>query len=406
MMSSQVAGPRRGNSISQKRGASKKPVSSDDGSHLNGLSPSTGAAAGGERTVKKLRLSKALTIPEGTTANSGISPLLRMVKSLPCLISLSASMMLFPDSRKLPSKAVPLLLLLKGSNASGEPPTLQVMTPDPECATVDSTILDALHIMHDGKFLHLPVVDRDGNVAACVDVLQITHAAISMVDSSSGAVNDMASTMMQKFWDSALALEPANDYETHSEMSEMMASEGTEQGKFYPSLGLGNSFSFKFEDRKGRVHRFTCGAESISELVSAVMQRIGAGEDQDRPQLLYEDDEGDRVLLSTDSDLVSALSHARSAGQKVLRLHLDFSDSGQQVLPTSSISSADTSGSVFLYSGIVAGAVAFTGIGENGGIMRQQRYCVTVIDIFVVSSSSSSSSCICSYGNPGSQILK
>jgi hypothetical protein len=34
------------------------------------------------------------------------------------------------------------------------------------------------------------------------------------VESSSGAVNDAASTMMQKFWDSALALEPADDYDT------------------------------------------------------------------------------------------------------------------------------------------------------------------------------------------------
>lgn len=31
---------------------------------------------------------------------------------------------------------------------------------NPECATLDTTILDALHIMHDGKFLHLPVLDR------------------------------------------------------------------------------------------------------------------------------------------------------------------------------------------------------------------------------------------------------
>lgn len=34
------------------------------------------------------------------------------------------------------------------------------MTLNPECATLDTTILDALHIMHDGKFLHLPVLDR------------------------------------------------------------------------------------------------------------------------------------------------------------------------------------------------------------------------------------------------------
>lgn len=78
------------------------------------------------------------------------------------------------------------------------------MTPNPECATLETTLLDALHIMHDRKFLHLPVLEKgdwcfslfffpvetiinsqlilaDGSVAALLDVLQITHAAISMV---------------------------------------------------------------------------------------------------------------------------------------------------------------------------------------------------------------------------------
>lgn len=46
----------------------------------------------------------------------------------------------------------------------------------------------------------------------------------------------------------------------YSELSGFMASDGTEQGKFtYPSLGLGNSFAFKFEDLKGRVHRINFG---------------------------------------------------------------------------------------------------------------------------------------------------
>lgn len=39
------------------------------------------------------------------------------------------------------------------------------MTPNPELATVDTPIVDALHTMHDGKFLHLPVVGR-GNFLA------------------------------------------------------------------------------------------------------------------------------------------------------------------------------------------------------------------------------------------------
>ncbi|XVF60979.1 hypothetical protein PTKIN_Ptkin08bG0091100 [Pterospermum kingtungense] len=240
----------------------------------------------------------------------------------------------------------------------------KVMTPNPECATVETTILDALHIMHDGKFLHLPVLDKDGTIAACVDVLQITHAAISMVESSSGAVNEMANTMMQKFWDSALALEPPDDYDTQSEMSTLMASDGADNGKLssYPSLGLGNSFSFKFEDLKGRVHRFNCGYENLDELLSAVMQRISSSNDHSRPQLLYEDDEGDKVLLTTDGDLIAAVNHARSQELKVLRLHLDFSDSAQLKTSQSNVTAKRTGWGSF-HTGLLVGAVVLTGIG-------------------------------------------
>ncbi|KAF4366392.1 hypothetical protein F8388_018840 [Cannabis sativa] len=277
-----------------------------------------------------------------------------------------------------------ILLRVVAQNLSPELTLVEkVMTPNPECATTETTILDALHIMHDGKFLHLPVLEKDGNVAACVDVLQITHAAISMVESSSGTVNDMANTMMQKFWDSALALEPPDDCDTHSEMSAFTNFDGAEIGKpNYPSLGLGNSFAFKFEDFKGRVHRLNCGelpveldvyggrkgwicfrTENLDELVSTVMQRIGAGSDSNQPQILYEDDEGDKVLLATDNDLISAVSHARSIGLKVLRLHLDFSDSNQQTIEPSSTVALQTSGWKPSQASIFAGVAVLTGIG-------------------------------------------
>ncbi|KAB2002409.1 hypothetical protein ES319_D11G065200v1 [Gossypium barbadense] len=226
----------------------------------------------------------------------------------------------------------------------------KVMTPNPECAKVETSILDALHIMHDGKFLHLPVLDKDGTVAACVDVLQITHAAISMVESSSGAVNDIASTMMQKFWDSALSLQPPDDYDTQSEMSAILTSEGADAGRLssYPSLGLGNSFCFKFEDHKGRVHRFNFGIENLDELSLAVMQRIGSSNDHSHPQLLYEDDEGDKVLLITDSDLIAAVNHTRSRGLKITS--------------QSSVTAAETRWASF-HTGLLAGAVVLTSIG-------------------------------------------
>ncbi|XVF28744.1 hypothetical protein REPUB_Repub15cG0056600 [Reevesia pubescens] len=99
----------------------------------------------------------------------------------------------------------------------------KVMTPNPECATVDTSNVDALHTIHDGKFLHIPVVDRDGEIVAVVDVIHIPRAAVatlSQVGSTSVINNKAATTMMQKFWDSVMALPPnEDDDETRSENS-------------------------------------------------------------------------------------------------------------------------------------------------------------------------------------------
>lgn len=51
----------------------------------------------------------------------------------------------------------------------------QVMTPDPECATIDTPIVDALHKMHEGRFLHLPVIDRGNSIHKTQTMKQLTH---------------------------------------------------------------------------------------------------------------------------------------------------------------------------------------------------------------------------------------
>lgn len=94
------------------------------------------------------------------------------------------------------------------------------------------------------------------------------------------------------------------------------------------------------------------GTESLEELVSALVQRLGLEDGKEKMQLLvglrcygnmlrssilfhvikkflpfvlqYMDDEGDRVLLSTDSDLVGAVNHAKLAGWKVFFLLISF----------------------------------------------------------------------------------
>ncbi|XP_071707935.1 CBS domain-containing protein CBSCBSPB5-like [Rutidosis leptorrhynchoides] len=135
-----------------------------------------------------------------------------------------------------------------------------VMTPNPECATLDTPIVNALHNMHDGNYLHLPVIDREGAVIAIVDVLQITHAAITTVGNTTGINNEVASSMMWKFWDSAMAITPVEeDDEIRSVSSFRLMSEADSVKSFpHPLSMLPNTFGFKIQDKHGRMHRFIC----------------------------------------------------------------------------------------------------------------------------------------------------
>ncbi|XBI67865.1 hypothetical protein VPH35_047142 [Triticum aestivum] len=240
----------------------------------------------------------------------------------------------------------------------------KVMTASPGCATLDTSILEALQSMQDGKFRHIPVANKRGQIVACLDALQLTQASISMVEGASGR-NDVANAMVQKFWDSALALHPGEEYDEHSEESRTAASDSAE-GKHTPPH-VGNAFSFKIEDRKGRMHRFSCVSESLDELVSAVAYRLGMEDEKANVNLLYDDDEGDRVLLATDGDLVAAIEHARSVRWKVLRLHMeDGSKTETGPVPVSSLpvdtSMARRGWPSSLGLGIVASAAAVTGV--------------------------------------------
>ncbi|GLU18549.1 hypothetical protein SLE2022_348430 [Rubroshorea leprosula] len=245
----------------------------------------------------------------------------------------------------------------------------KVMTPNPECATIDMPIVDALHIMHDGKFLHLPVVDKDGDIAAVVDVIHITHAAIATVGGTAGINNEAAGTMMQKFWDSAMALgSHEDDDETRSENSLKLASEGAETGRSlaFSSSSLLNTFAFKIQDRKGRMHRFICDTRSLTDLITSILKRMGDEIDPNNlPQILYEDDEHDKVVLASDSDLTAAVDHARLIGWKGLRLHLDYlgTPGRRRGSGSGSLDYAQSHAWSAAYKAVAAGAAVVAGFG-------------------------------------------
>ncbi|KAJ6869249.1 hypothetical protein NC651_034107 [Populus alba x Populus x berolinensis] len=251
----------------------------------------------------------------------------------------------------------------------------KVMTPNPECATIDTPIVDALHTMHDGKFLHLPVLDRDGNIVAVIDVIHITHAAVATVGSAAAANNETANTMMQKFWDSAMALSPNDDNEeARSEGSLKLASEGTEAGRslLYPSSVYPNAVSFKIEDKRGRMHRFTCETQNLTDIITSILQRLGDDINcNNLPQILYEDEDHDKVVLASDSDLITAVEHARSAGLKSLRLHLDYSGKcGRKGSRSEGFDYVEADARASAYSTLAAGAALVAGVGVLAYLKR------------------------------------
>ncbi|XP_021900518.1 LOW QUALITY PROTEIN: CBS domain-containing protein CBSCBSPB3-like [Carica papaya] len=304
-------------SLSQKRGPStvKKSVQSDNGSAANGnqSKPSSPpqTSVGGERTVKKLRLSKALTIPEGTTVSDACRRM--AARRVDAVLLTDANALL---SGIITDKDIATRVIAEGLRPE-QTVVSKIMTRNPVFVTSDTLAIEALQKMVQA-IQHLPVA------------------------------------------------------ENHSEMSAMMQSDGAETAKqSYPSLGLGNSFAFKFEDLKGRMHRFNCGTESLEELISVVVKRLGSSDDQGHPQLLYEDDEGDKILLTTDGDLISAVGQARSTGQKVLNCIWSFSVQAcklarrQGQLPWKR-------GWLSMNTGILASATVLTSIGVLVYLKRSQ----------------------------------
>ncbi|RDY12942.1 CBS domain-containing protein CBSCBSPB5, partial [Mucuna pruriens] len=253
----------------------------------------------------------------------------------------------------------------------------KVMTRNPECAIIDTPIVDALHTMHDGKFLHLPVVDREGIVVATVDVIHITHAAVataSQIGNTGSLNNEAANSMIQKFWDSAMALAPnEEDDDSQSDSSMKVISEGGETGRSssYLTSSMQNAFSFKLQDKQGRLHRFTCDTRSMADVITCIVQRVGDDiNPSNLPQILYEDEENDKVVLASDSDLAAAVDHAKTAGLKGLRLHLDYS--GTRESSSGSRKYANSEAWASAYRAIAAGAAIVAAIGLLAFVRRSR----------------------------------
>ncbi|RCH97486.1 hypothetical protein CU097_012048 [Rhizopus azygosporus] len=244
---------------------------------------------------------------------------------------------------------------------------VRVMTPHPDTAPPNMTIMDALRKMHDGHYLNLPIVEN-GDVVGIVDVLKLTYATLEQIHSIQG--NDGEGPMWSRFWDSFGA---TDQHETESQLSDsQLLSAATGNHRIIspePSTSFSqlqgfseitpnesasmvanndessisdnrsqqqplkeNTFSFKFTTASGKTHRIACAADSYASLLESVYQKVVAehtsylGVEEDAQpveswlSISYLDDEDDQVLMTSDADVEDAVKLARKMGHDRVKL--------------------------------------------------------------------------------------
>ena len=139
--------------------------------------PSKGASkATVSRPVSKLRPKAPLSVPED-------SNLLEVAK---LMVAQRADAALLVGTRGRLSGIVTDNDITKRVVSKGVDPSSTavsaVMTKGPKCVSLEDSAVDALELMVDNRFRHLPVLDRDGAVVGLLDIAKCLYDAISIME--------------------------------------------------------------------------------------------------------------------------------------------------------------------------------------------------------------------------------
>lgn len=267
------------------------------------------------------------------------------------------------------SKDIVLRVIAAGLDSS-RCSVVRVMTPHPDTAPPTLTIHDALKKMHNGRYLNLPVVEDDGRLVAIIDVLKLTVAILEKMqimdgDNSTAENEGGGGPMWGRFFDSlgqedddgsvmsgaqsqfpptphSMRILQSPQSEVHpndsasvvdGDNNSILDNYASRKGISLPTgLGAGSivddgTYVFKFRTPSGRTHRFQSRHDDIQHLREIVAGKLaidpfftehaqGAGEESPDPNdfhMSYTDEDGDSVLMSTDSDVTDAVKVARKA---------------------------------------------------------------------------------------------
>lgn len=197
----------------------------------------------------------------------------------------STAILVFDESKKLNGIFTTKDLVLRVIASKNQPrntSVIRAMTPKPDTVSLETTIYDALKIMQERKFLHLPVVDSRQKAIGLIDVMTLTLSVLNRINQVS---------------------EPNNIWQQEFEIEESVCS--VEEG-----------FMFKFLNPKTKRHVCIHSPPQFSQIIQQIKERTTLK----NIKLSYLDDDGDEINILNDDDVVSAVRCCREHGQRRLNL--------------------------------------------------------------------------------------
>ncbi|KAI9268790.1 hypothetical protein BY458DRAFT_436778 [Sporodiniella umbellata] len=248
------------------------------------------------------------------------------------------------------SKDIVLRVIAAGLNPDNTT-VARVMTPKPDTATPETTVLDALKLMNSGHYLNLPVIGND-SIIGMVDVLKLTYVTLEQINSIQGN-SEEGGVNVTRFWESfgtasdaidnkSQLSETAQQYLAPPDFISPQASTSTKSlSDTYQNEHLSvtntnvdhsilsstlptsnDSFTFKYSLKGDKIHR-TVSQPIYKELLETIRLKLSNEEIEDATEWLllsYLDDENDEVSISCDQDVIDAISQAVRKEQSNVKL--------------------------------------------------------------------------------------
>lgn len=219
-----------------------------------------------------------------------------------------------------------------------------VMTSNPHSVSPNTTVLEALQIMHDDKFLTLPVCEADGSVVGIVDVMDCVYASggadgwKSLFDSAldKDDISSVCSAEESQKRPPVMVTSHPNNIPLHVNIGDGLSGDQCSIGE---SLTLHNPtiayespkpnrlaafeelVAYKVVDGAGQTYVIRA-EKTLDSIIQALKGKVPSL-DSSTTVFKYVDDEGDEVLIKSDDCVEEAVRSSVQTGNKNVKLSMD-----------------------------------------------------------------------------------